>query len=108
MTSHVSDTWQAMGLTHDKPCVKMHVFIRHMANHVSTCMECQLMYKWVVFVEGKEKREGEKERKGKEKRKREKKEKKGKGKEKEKEKGGRWFLHQFISVLMVGTRWTKE
>ena len=39
------DTWQAMCLfaclykTHDKPCVHLHVFTRHMASHVSTCME---------------------------------------------------------------------
>ena len=66
------------------------------------------MYKWVVLVEGKEKRKGVKERKGKEKRKREKKGKKGKGKEREKEERSRRFLHQFISVLLVGTRWTKE
>ena len=61
MASHLSK-WQAMGMTHGKPCVKMHVFTRHMENHVSTCMECQLMYKWVVFVE-----EGGGSRKGKDK-----------------------------------------
>ena len=38
----------------------------------------------------------------------EKKEKKGKGKEIEKEEGGQRFLPQFISVLTVGTCWTKE
>ena len=25
-------------VTHGKPCVKMHVFTRHMASYVSTCM----------------------------------------------------------------------
>ena len=32
-------TWQAMGVTHGKPCVHLHVFTRHMASHVSTFME---------------------------------------------------------------------
>ena len=62
MEIHLSDTWQAMGVTHDKPCVKMHVFARHMEIHVSTCMECEIMYKWDVFVE-----DGGRSRKGKEK-----------------------------------------
>ena len=26
-------------MTHGKPCVHLHVFTRHMASHVSTCME---------------------------------------------------------------------
>ena len=71
------------------------------------------MYKWVVFVEEgggarKEKRKGGNERKGKEKRKSEKKEKKGKGKERDKEEEVQRFLPQFIGVLSVRTRWTKE
>ena len=36
------------------------------------------------------------------------KERKKKGKEIEKEEGGQQFLPQFISVLTVRTRWTKE
>ena len=56
--------------THGKPC------ICHMENHVSTCMECQIFYKWEVLVDegggaGKEKIKGGNERNGKEKRKRE-------------------------------------
>ena len=39
MISHVSDTCQAMGVTHGKSCVHLHVFTRHMESHVSTCME---------------------------------------------------------------------
>ena len=62
-------------MTHGKPCVKMHVFTRHMPSHVLTFVECEIMYKWDVFVE-----EGGGSRKRKEKgRKRE----KGKGEKKE-------------------------
>ena len=61
----MSDTWQAMGVTHGKPCVKMHVFTRHMASHVCDTWKamCQLVwnvnfvYKWNVFVEKGEKKE---------------------------------------------------
>ena len=34
MASHVGDTWQAMWVTHGKPCVTMH----GKGMHVSTCM----------------------------------------------------------------------
>ena len=92
-----------------KPCVKMLVFTRHMASHVSTSTECEISYKWDVFVEegGGSRKGKEKGRKG-EKGKGEKKEKKGKGKEREKEEGGRWFLAQFTGVPTIETRWTKE
>ena len=37
MASHVSDTWNACPYkTHGK--LKIHVLIRHMASHASTCM----------------------------------------------------------------------
>ena len=87
-----------------------------MASHVSTCMEhgiaikrsSQPVHRGGEQQREKEKRNGGKERKRKEKEKRETKEKKGKGKEREKEEGGRRFLPQFIGVLTIRTRWTKE
>ena len=96
MASHVSQgmTRANSCVKHGKPCVHMH------ANGHA--------YKLDVFVEGGRSKKG-KEKGGKgEKGKGEKKEKKGKGKEREKGEGGRWFLPQFIGVLMVGTRWTKK
>ena len=109
-------------MTHGKPCVKVHVFTRHMTCHVCDTWQamCQLACNVKLSIygkcsymkeggEGKEKRKGGKERKGKEKRKRdERKEKRRKGKEREKEEGGRQFLPQFIGVPTVETRWTKE
>ena len=37
-------------MAHGKPCVKVNVFTRHMANHVSTCMEYEIKYKWEPCV----------------------------------------------------------
>ena len=61
----------------------VHVFTKHMENRVSTCMECQIVYKWEVFVdEGGGSRKGKEKGRKEEKGKREKKEKKGKRKRK--------------------------
>ena len=90
MESHVSDTWQAMGVTHGKPCVHLHVFTRHVAIHVSTWMEGASCINGDVRRRRgrrKEKRKGGKEkRKGGKKRKVKKKKKKNEKKEKEERK----------------------
>ena len=92
-------------MTHGKPCVKMHVLLRHIASHVSTCKGFELCINrgGSQLVYGKREQEERRER-GKEKRKREKKENKGKGKEREKEERGGQFLPQYIGVPTVGTR----
>ena len=38
-------------MTHSKPCVPIHVFTRHMASHVSTCMDVKLCINGGQFVE---------------------------------------------------------
>ena len=87
MASHVSDTWQAMCVTHGMPCVNMH-----------GTFEGYKMGAPIQFVEqqgegggrekrkgGKEKRKGGKEKKRKERKRRRKRRKRGKRKRKRKE-----------------------
>ena len=66
-------------MTHGKPCVKVHVFTRHMASHVSTCMGFDLCINRGVhnqFVEGETMKGKKKKGKGEKKERKERKEKK--------------------------------
>ena len=95
-------------MTHGKPCVHLHVFTRHMASRVSTCMEDASSINRLVRrrrrgeEERKREREERRERERRKERRKERK-KKGKGKESEKKEGGRRFLPRFIGVLTVET-----
>ena len=77
-------------MTHSEPCVHLHVFTRHMASHVSTCMEgASSINRSVRRRRGEEERKREREEmRERERRKERRKEKKGKGKEREKEERG--------------------
>ena len=91
-------------MTHGKPCVKMHVLLRHMASHVSTCKGFELCINRGVhnqFMAEENRRKGEK---GERRKERKENKRKRKGKEREKEEGGRQFLPQYIGVPTVGTR----
>ena len=76
------DTWQTMGVTYGKPCVHLHVFTRHMASHVSTCMEGASSINMLV----RRRRRGEEERK----REREERREKEMRKERRKERKKKW------------------
>ena len=73
-------------MTHGKPCVKLHVFTRHMASHVSTCMKCAIQYKWeeISSVEGQPRRKEiekrKRKRKGRERKEREERKREGRRK----------------------------
>ena len=74
-----------MGVTHGKPCVHLHVFIRHMASHVSTCMESASSINRPQTIRRRGRREQERKREREERREKERRKEKKKDEKEKKE-----------------------
>ena len=103
----LSDTWQAMGVTHGKPCVHLHVFTRHMATSIEGASSINRLIRR-RRGEKERKREREEMREGNKKRNK-KERKKYRKKKRKRERGRRPVVSSSVhGVLTVITCWTKE